>query len=193
MKDKIISKRYAISFLETSAGSDVDSIYSDFMAFVKVFAGDEKLRYVLAHPEIDLGRKITLTANILGENGQKIACNFICLLVKRQRINLLKKIEREVTALYKKQKGIRDIIVKSAVPLNEEERSKLNTILKRKFGHLDITEEVDPSVVGGLIICFEDRLLDESIRFRLKKLKELMVRIDNEWLASLIDQPGLAI
>lgn len=193
MKDKIIAKRYANSFLESTTEADLDNNFDDFIAFVSAYAMDEQLQYILCHPEIPLVKKVATIKKLFGEKGEKIACNFICLLVKRQRINYIKKIKHEVTVLYRKRKGIRDIVVKSAVKLSDDERKKLKSILEQKFGLLEITEEVDPSIIGGLVICFEDQVLDESIRYRLKKLKELMLRIDNEWLASLIDQPGLAI
>ncbi len=193
MNDKIIARRYAASFIESTSEYNIDESYGDFQAFVKAYYESEEVRYILSHPEISFLKKLDLITKLFKDKGHRLARNFICVLVKRQRINYLKKIEKEVRALYRKKKGIRDIVVKSAVPLNEKERIRLRALLEQKFGLLDINEEVDESIIGGLIISFEDQVLDESIQYRLKKLKELMTKIDNEWLAELIDQPGLAI
>lgn len=193
MKNKIISKRYAASFIASIKKKNFDENFEDFITFSSVYLQDQQLQYILKHPEIALHKKVDLVNKLFGASGLKEACNFICLLVKRQRISILKIVKEEVTRLYRKSKGIRDIKVKSAVKMTESEWLKLKAILEQKFGQIEITEEIDSSLIGGLIICFEDQVLDESIRFRLKRLKELMIRIDNEWLASLIEQPGLAI
>ena len=193
MKNKTISKRYAASFIASIAKKNIDENFEDFSTFASVYLEDKQLQYILKHPEIALHKKVDLINKLFGKTGMKEACNFVCLLVKRQRISLLKIVKEEVTRLYRKSKGIRDIKVKCAVKMTEAEWLKLKNILEQKFGQIEITEEIDPSLIGGIIICFEDQVLDESIRFRLKRLKELMIRIDNEWLATLIEQPGLAI
>jgi len=70
---------------------------------------------------------------------------------------------------------------------------RLRGILTRKFGRIEIREKVDRDVIGGLVVQFGDQVIDDSLKARLKLLREMMIRVDNEWLMSLINQPSLAL
>jgi len=83
--------------------------------------------------------------------------------------------------------------VRSALPLERDERSRLRDVLTRKFGRVEVREIVDKSVIGGLVIHFGDQVIDESLRSRIKQLRELMIRVDAEWLMTLINQPSIAL
>ena len=193
MKFKIISKRYAEAFFKAIQEDDFEEGFRDFEAFMALWYGYDGLADILKHPTIHYHRKVKLIKNIFGERAQKNVTDFICLLVKRKRINLMEKIALEVERLYRRTKGIRGIMVKSAVPLIPEERKRLQKLLSEKFGLIEIREIVDPKILGGLIVYFSDQVIDNSVQARLRKLNDLMIRVDNEWLATLISQPTLAL
>ncbi|MGD8244622.1 MAG: F0F1 ATP synthase subunit delta [Anaerolineae bacterium] len=63
--------------------------------------------------------------------------------------------------------------VRSAVPLNEEERVLLKRRLRERFGREFIVRvEVDPSLIGGLVITAQDQVFDGSVAGRLDALDE---------------------
>lgn len=192
-RKKILYKRYAEAFFSSIQNDDIEECFQDFEAFSAIYFGVEGLREILNHPTIHVNRKIEMLQRIFGKQAQHKVVNFICLLLKRERIYHFEGIAQEVERLYRRYNGIRGIIVKSPIPLTNEERIKLRDVLTRKFGRVEIREKVDTSIIGGLIIQFGDQVIDESVRAKIKMLREMMIRVDNEWLATLINQPSIAL
>ncbi len=193
MLKKLIAKRYADAFLIAIHEDDFESCFRDFEAFVALYFGYDGLSEILNHPTIHLNRKIDLLCKIFGKTAEKRVLDFICLLVKRKRINLLERIAEEIEREYRQEKNITGFLVKSAVPLLKEERTRLYKVLEKKFGKIQVREVVDREVLGGIVVYFSEQVIDDSIRARLQQLKDLMARIDSEWLATILNQPSLAI
>jgi F-type H+-transporting ATPase subunit delta len=192
-KKKITCKRYAEAFFHAIEEDDFEESFKDFEAFSAIYFGYEGLREILNHPTIHINRKIEMLQRIFGPQARRLVVDFLCLLVRRERINFFEPISNEVERMYRRKNGIRGIVVRSAVPLELSERSQLREVLTRKFGRIEVREIVDKTVVGGLVIHFGDQVIDESLRSRIKQLRELMVRVDAEWLMTLINQPSIAL
>lgn len=192
-KKKIITKRYAEAFFSAIENEDFEECFKDFEAFSAFYTGYDGLREILNHPTVHPSRKIDMIRRIFGANARQKVVDFICLLLKRKRIHLFPSITLEVERFYRRKNGIRGIIVKSSVSLNTGERNHLREVLARKFGRVEIREVVDPDLIGGLVIQFGDQVIDDSLKARLKLLRELMVRVDSEWLMTLINQPSIAL
>ncbi len=192
-KQKVIAKRYAEAFCNSVEEKDFAEAFKDFQAFSALYFGYEGLSEVLLHPTIHVDRKTAMLQRIFGKTANAMVTNFICLLIKRNRLNLFERISYEVEQIYREKHGITGIIIKSAVPLLPQEKLRLRAVLALKFGRIEIREVVAPEILGGLIIQFTDQVVDESIRNRLKQLHELMVKVDKEWLATLITQPTIAL
>ncbi len=192
-KKKIIYKRYAEAFFTAILEHDFEECFKDFEAFCAIYFGFDGLREILNHPTIHVNRKIEMLKRIFGPKAREKVVDFLCLLVKRRRINYFEGIAQEVERFYRRKNNIRGIVVKSSLPLTREQRVKLRQVLTTKFGHVEIREIVDKKIIGGLIIQFGDEVIDESLRYRLKTLRDIMIRVDNEWLATLINEPGIAI
>jgi hypothetical protein len=63
--------------------------------------------------------------------------------------------------------------VRSAVPLTEEQRGLVKRRLRERFGEEFILRvEVDPSLIGGLVVTFRDQVFDGSVAGRLNALSE---------------------
>jgi len=72
--------------------------------------------------------------------------------------------------------------VRSAVPLTEEERRQLKRRLREQFGQEFVLRvEVDPSLIGGLVVRAKDRVFDGSVAGRLDALSEqLQTAVEEE-------------
>lgn len=66
--------------------------------------------------------------------------------------------------------------VTSAVELDEAQRAKITEELRARYGAaLDLRFQVDPSLIGGLIIRIGDQVLDNSLRARLSAIQRNML------------------
>jgi len=190
---RVVCKRYAEAFFLSIEEDDFEGCFQDFEAFSAMYFGYDGLREILNHPTIHVNRKIEMLQRIFGPKARHLVVDFLCLLLKRERINHFEGISNEVERYYRHKKGIKGIVVRSAIPLRQSERNSLREVLTRKFGRIEVREVVDTAVVGGLVIHFGDQVIDESLRSRIKQLRELMIRVDAEWLMTLINQPTIAL
>lgn len=192
-RTRITCKRYAEAFFNSIEEDNLEECFKDFEAFSAIYFGYEGLREILNHPTIHVNRKIDMLRRIFGNKARRLVVDFLCLLLKRERINLFEAISNEVERFYRRKNGIRGIVVRSAIPLEKDERNRLREVLTQKFGRIEVREIVDKAVVGGLVIYLGDQVIDESLRSRIKQLRELMIRVDAEWLITLINQPSIAL
>jgi F-type H+-transporting ATPase subunit delta len=70
--------------------------------------------------------------------------------------------------------------ITTAIPLSDADVARLAGYLTAYFGHEVIIEkpEVDPGIIGGIIIKVERKIIDSSIRSRLAALKKQLVTPD---------------
>ncbi|MGI6445097.1 MAG: ATP synthase subunit delta [bacterium ADurb.Bin157] len=190
----LTAKRYAEAFfslIERNSDKFEDNM-NDFNLFSDLFLQKTELYNLLTHPLIHPDRKTELVGRVFSKADKHII-SFICVIIKRRKIHLFEAITVEIKRLYRQKKGIRGLIVKTAVPLNNSEFNKLEKVLEKKFGRLSIRQVVDRTVVGGLVIHFGNQVVDDSIHTRIKRLREMLNRIDETWLYALSEQPSLGL
>jgi F-type H+-transporting ATPase subunit delta len=72
--------------------------------------------------------------------------------------------------------GPREAVVTSAVALSQEQQNTILQQLRGKHGvALDVTFEVDPNILGGLVVQVGDQVLDDSVRSRLVAIQQRML------------------
>jgi F-type H+-transporting ATPase subunit delta len=101
----------------------------------------------------------------------KIVEGIIAYLRARNQIVFLPKIIEKLQSHVREKAEIARII--SAVSLTLEEKTAIKEYLRKTFGK-DFEAEVfvDPSIIGGFIIRVGDRVIDESLKGKLKKISE---------------------
>ncbi|MBF0499588.1 MAG: ATP synthase F1 subunit delta [Candidatus Riflebacteria bacterium] len=211
MKTSVLARRYAEAFFKVilkdsaSAGAAIgkpagqpsgaaacEQAYDDFMVFVDTVGKNAQLAGVFKHPLISKEKKIAFAQKVLAGASDRVVPDFISLLIKRFRFDLLDEIGRELTVLFRKWKNIVLVQVQTAVPLNAQERSSLiGKLSKRLSGTIEMDEHVNPSLRGGLQLCYEGKVFDATVETRLKLLKERMSNLTSEMLAAAADESSL--
>lgn len=76
--------------------------------------------------------------------------------------------------LYRKNQGIEKVSVQSAAALNESDKTSIQQYVQKITGakSVELHTEINPSVIGGMVIKFGDNLLDSSVAAKLRKLKK---------------------
>jgi F-type H+-transporting ATPase subunit delta len=100
----------------------------------------------------------------------------VLLLVSRGDTHLLDATIAEFERRAGGEMGLRVAHVKSAVPLTEEERAALERQLTSRYGQgLSLQYEVDPAILGGLLVRVGDQVIDGSVASKLSALREQLV------------------
>ena len=107
---------------------------------------------------------------------EPIVVKFLRVLTRHGRIGLLGPITRAARASWEKRQNRRPVTIRSAVPLDETQRGAIRDRLAAAFGGTPVlTAEVDPSLIGGLVVQIGDDLYDASVRYRLELLRQRLI------------------
>ena len=113
-----------------------------------------------------------ITAGVKGEKLSKAVEEFAKLLMRSHKMTRADNIIAEFERYSKKQSGILEIEVQSARKLDE----KILNHLKKVFGdEVEASESVDESLLGGIRVRTEDKILDGSLKTQLNQLKQSLV------------------
>ena len=133
---------------------------------------NSELVALLKNPNVRFSEK----SKLLSENLREVspsALKLVYLLVTKDRLSLVVKINEEFQRLLDSHRGIEAALVVTAVPLDDNTKSGLVRHLETIVGKKVVAQhEVDPYIIGGVIVRIGGKLLDYSTRSRLMALKE---------------------
>ena len=99
--------------------------------------------------------------------------NFLELLVEKHRTPALFRIRREYDVLWEHENKLLPVTITSAVELDEEIARRIGDQIGRQTGQrVELTQTVDPDIIGGLVLRVGNSILDASIRNRLDNLRK---------------------
>lgn len=109
-----------------------------------------------------------VTKELEGKTLHQALKAFVELLARENKLKKAAAIMDAFTAYARKQEGIATLEVVTAQALSEKNKEKIKKIFGNKA---EITEVVDPNLIGGVVIKTEDIILDGSLKKQLQLLK----------------------
>lgn len=171
---EILHERYSRALFEIARESDkLDSVLDNMNLLNELAEKNKELVKILENPEIDRKDKLGLLEVISEKmNLSEELMSFLKLLVKNNRIGLLRGIFLKYRDHYDKKKGRVKIFVKTAVSLGKEKIARLEDIISRKLKKdARVVEILSPSVLGGIDIKLEGAVYKLSVADRLRLMK----------------------
>ena len=177
MKSTKVAGRYAKALLELAVeNAKVDRISEDMRYLGQVNDDAADFAILLNSPIINSDKKMSIFRELFGSFDQ-LSMMFIELITKNRREYLLAQIAYSFEAQLKASKGITPVTLLSATPLNEQTKKVILTKVQATVkGPLEVTEEIDESLIGGFIIRMDDKQIDASISNQLANLKQTLTR-----------------
>jgi F-type H+-transporting ATPase subunit delta len=170
------ARRYADAAFEIGrSDGTLDRWARDLGRFAELLAVRE-LRALLEHPAIPYAQKERILRRVSGDGVQPEAMNLILLMVRRGRPRSVPRMVGHFDELLRRERGIERAEIRSALPLDDEERSAIADRLRQlTHNEIEISEEVDPSLLGGIAVRLGDQLYDASVRSRLERLRARLI------------------
>jgi len=138
--------------------------------------GSEDVMDVLANPAIPIEQRAAAVTGLLAETASAPVQNLIQLLLRRGRIEQLPRVAAEFRRLDDRRQGITHATATSATALTPDEVRALGARLEQSTGgRVALDVQVDPSLLGGLVVRVGDRLIDGSVRGRLERLRNQLI------------------
>ena len=137
---------------------------------------DERALAVVGNPAISVEKRVSVLHDLLQGRVSAQALNLDDLMVQRDCIEDLPRVAAEFRRLDDDRQGITHATATSAIELTPDEIRDLTTRLEQSTGgRIALDVEVDPSLLGGIVVRVGDRLIDGSVRGRLERLRNQLV------------------
>jgi F-type H+-transporting ATPase subunit delta len=132
-----------------------------------------ELRLMLESPRLAVGQRGALLDQTLASKVGATTLNLLKVMGRRGRLGLLSDMLVWFDEIADRAQGVRRFTVTTATPLDDNQRAQLRARLGGGDDrHLLLTERIDPSLIGGLVLQQEDLIRDYSIKTRLETLRE---------------------
>ncbi len=174
MKRSRVSRRYAQALFEAALDSQqLELVEADLNLLMRDYEQVEDFRYLIDSPVIPDHLKRQVFAELFQHRIQPLTFEFVNLLMAKNREAQLPGIIQDFREIVDDYRGILRVDVYSRVPLTEAQLRSLKQMLDRQTGKdVIITQKEDESLLGGLIVKIDDRVIDMSLRHQLEKLRE---------------------
>jgi F-type H+-transporting ATPase subunit delta len=170
-----IASRYAKSLMDLAVEQNkLERVLED----VQSFRGATEVRdfyLLLKSPIVHASKKVSILKALFGDKYDELTMAFLNIIVNKSREPFLPEIAAEFIAQYRNMKGISSVKLITANPIDE---SSLNAIKAKLMASdetdqtVEISTTVDPDLIGGFIIEFEDKIYDASIAHQIEQLKK---------------------
>lgn len=138
---------------------------------------DETMLQLLSNPKVTKNQLVDLYCDVLGDLLNEPRRNFIRLLADNGRFAVLPDIATAVEAYRAVEEKTLVAKVISAIPLTDTHQQQLAQSLTKRFGRQTLLQnEIDPTVLGGIIIRAGDTVIDGSVRGKLSRLLDVSLR-----------------
>jgi len=172
--DTRIVRRYAAALFSTAqAEGVVDLVESDLGLITYSFESIPSLESAIVSPLIPSEKKREVITSIFKDKIHELTLYYLYLLIDNRREDVIKETESEFVRLANEARGIVAAQVTSAVELTEDEKIRLREKLSAYTGsRVDISVNIDPTIIGGLVVRIGDTIMDGSIAGYLERLRD---------------------
>ena len=156
----------------------VDELYEQSTEIVKIIKENEELIKLLGHPHISKEDKKKVVENAFDGRIDSELTGLMVMVVEKGHANQLVKIFEYFNKQVKIKKNIGVVSVTSAIDLTDSQKAAIEKRLIETTGYssLEAAYVVDSSLIGGLVIRIEDRVVDSSIKTKLDTLSKSLAK-----------------
>jgi F-type H+-transporting ATPase subunit delta len=177
MRHTTIARNYAEALLELARRAEDPAGWGKLIRDVaNGVQSDITLKHFLESPKISEAQKNEIFFQALGDRVPRHFLRFLQTLVRKRRQNLIPEIASEYDALLDVHEGRVHANVTVAQPIGEAEENVIAKELSRVVGKTVVPHmQVNPAILGGVVVKIGDTVMDGSVRRRLSRLKGQML------------------
>lgn len=180
MENATIARSYATALFELAERKkEVETISRAFASVNALFASNRRIIEFLNSPKIEVDDKKRAFRATFEGRVPPIFLNFLLVVLDKRRQRLLRGIAREYDLLMDEKMGRVNVQVTLAHQPEAGEMQAITAKLSGLTGRSVVPHvHVDPSIIGGIIVRYGDRLLDGSLRRQLISLRGRLMQAD---------------
>lgn len=167
-------KAYATAVAAVArAEGELSAVQDELYTLARLVSTSDELQTLLTDPLVPVERRQQVIEELLAGKVARSTLAVASMIVAAGRARDLPGIADALVALGAAESGKEVAVVRSAIDLNDDQKTRLAAALQRAVGkQVEIRVVIDPSVLGGLVAQVGDTVIDGSIRRRLDQLKQ---------------------
>ena len=171
MAASAVARRYGKSLLTLCKEQGVvDVVDRDMRALAETVADNRELAAVLGSPVIRPEKKEAIVRAAFA-GAHALSVDFLALLAKKGRAGLLADMASAFVSLVREERGIVLAEVVTAAPLDDARRAEINQLISKVHeGGVELSEKVDPHLIGCFKLRVGDRMIDATVFQTLRSM-----------------------
>jgi F-type H+-transporting ATPase subunit delta len=172
-----LAGRYALALYELAdQNKQLDAVAEDLRQLRTAIDESAELKSLIRSPVYGRAQQAKAISAILEKFGaDPLVRRFVGVVAENGRLFALPRMIDAFVAELRRRRGEVTARVISARALSEAQRSELaDTLQKKVGGKIQIDTEVDPSLLGGLVVQVGSRMVDGSLKSKLERMKFAM-------------------
>ena len=172
-----IAEVYARALFEVAQEHDkLDLVREQLGQFADALAEDRELQLFLFSPYFTSEEKKEGVARVVVDADERFV-NFLQLLAERHRMPVLFRIRRAFDTMWAEENKLLPVTVTSAVELHEGLAEEIGKRIQEQTGRtVELSSNVDPDVLGGLMVRVGNMVLDDTVRNKLERLRKQVAK-----------------
>ena len=170
--------RYAGALFELALDNKaVDAVKKDLDQFDALVADSADLNRLIRSPAFGADDQLKALSAVLAKAGiAGLAANFLRVITTNRRLFAVRDMIRAYRALVARHKGEVTAQITVAEKLSDKNLDALRSALKSVTGgkDIDLDVNIEPAIIGGLIVKVGSRMIDSSLRTKLNAIKFAM-------------------
>jgi F-type H+-transporting ATPase subunit delta len=172
--DRTLAYAEALFNVARAEGTLAD-VEDELFRFSQTLQGSDELREALTDPVIPVARRQQIVEDLLGGKASPTTVALVSLVVGTGRSRELPAIIRELVDMSAAEANKAVAEVRSAIPLNQDQRDRLAKALGEATGRqVALKVVIDPAVKGGIVAQVGDTVIDGSVRTKLERLRKAL-------------------
>lgn len=175
-----LDRRYALALYEVAEEKGkVQEYLQDLREICNLIDTNKEFYEVIKHPQINTKKKKKTFINIFKGHIDEELLSFLLILIEKDRILYLKEKLMEMEKIDMERKNTLTGVVKTTVPLTNEEFNNLVSTLEKKYNkHIILKQVIDEKILGGIYVRVNNDVIDGTVKSKLNELKELMLKTE---------------
>jgi len=172
-----LARPYAKAAFALARDAQALARWDEMLNLAAAITADATMAELLDSPQLSSEGAAGMIADMGGERFDDRFRGFLNVLADNGRLPLLPEITRLFQRLRAEAEKRLQVRVVSAVPLDEDQSSRLRDALARRFERdIELENEIDEALIGGAVVYAGDEVIDGSLRGRLQQLSSSLAR-----------------
>ena len=172
-----IASVYARALFEVAHDQGkLDDVRDQLGEFADALDSNQEMQVFFFSPYFSTPEKVEGLDKVVTD-AEPILKNFLQLLIEKSRMPAVFRVRRTFDELWQLENKLLPVEITSAIELDKQTVKQIGDRIGEETGQkIELSEHVDPDILGGLIVRVGNSIIDSSIRARLDSLRKQVAK-----------------